>query len=59
MTAEAAAATGLAAGTPVAAGQVDFRRQLLGGRHYGAEGDIMSNLGTVGNFGVVHKSRDV
>ena len=22
-----------------------------------AEGDIMSNLGTVGNFGVVHKSR--
>ncbi|MBN1674332.1 MAG: FGGY-family carbohydrate kinase [Kiritimatiellae bacterium] len=57
VTAEAAAQTGLAAGTPVAAGQVDCNAGWLGG---GATevGDIQSNLGTCGNFGVIHKSTD-
>jgi xylulokinase len=56
VTAEAAAATGLAAGTPVCCGQVDFSASCIAAGII-AEGDIMSNLGTVGNFGVVHKSR--
>ncbi len=53
----AAYETGLSAGTPVAAGQVDCNAGWLGA---GAveEGDIQCNLGTVGNFGVVHKSLD-
>ena len=55
ITAEAAAATGLAAGTPVSAGQVDFNASCIAAG-ITEEGDIMSNLGTVGNFGVVHKS---
>jgi xylulokinase len=55
ITPEAAAETGLAAGTPVAAGQVDFNASCIAAG-ITAEGDIMSNLGTVGNFGVVHKS---
>jgi len=51
----AAAECGLAAGTPVAAGQVDCNAGWVGA---GATrvGDIQSNLGTVGNFGVVHQS---
>jgi ribulokinase len=57
VTSEAAAATGLAAGTPVAVGQVDFNASCIAAG-ITAEGDIMSNLGTVGNFGVVHKSRE-
>ena len=57
ITAEAAAATGLAAGTPVAAGQVDFNASCIAAG-ITEEGDIMSNLGTVGNFGVVHRSSD-
>jgi xylulokinase len=54
VTSEAAEQTGLAAGIPVAAGQVDCNASWIGA---GAvePGDIQSNLGSVGNFGVVHK----
>ncbi len=54
VTAEAAAMTGLVPGIPVAAGQVDCNAGWIGG---GAveEGDIQMNLGTCGNFGIVHK----
>ena len=55
VTAEAAAATGAAVGTPVCCGQVDFSASCIAAGII-AEGDIMSNLGTVGNFGVVHKT---
>jgi len=57
VTREAAEATGLVPGIPVAAGQVDCNAGWVGG---GATevGDIQSNLGSVGNFGVVHKSID-
>ena len=57
VTMSAAAQTGLAAGTPVAAGQVDCNAGWVGA---GAieEGDIQSNLGSVGNFGLIHKSTD-
>ncbi|MCB0046321.1 MAG: FGGY-family carbohydrate kinase [Caldilineaceae bacterium] len=57
VTDEAAAATGLAPGTPVAAGQVDFNASCIAAG-ITEPGDIMSNLGTVGNFGVIHTSRD-
>lgn len=51
----AAEATGLAAGTPIAAGQVDCNAGWVGA---GAieEGDIQMNLGTCGNFGIIHKA---
>ena len=54
VTSEASAATGLAPGTPVAAGQVDCNAGWIGA---GAveEGDIQMNLGTCGNFGVLHR----
>jgi len=54
VTEEAARSTGLASGTLVAAGQVDCNAGWLGG---GAveEGDIQMNLGTCGNFGIIHK----
>lgn len=54
VTPQAAAQTGLAAGTPVAAGQVDCNAGYLGA---GAieEGDIQCNLGSVGNFGLVYR----
>lgn len=57
VTAAASALTGLAAGTLVAAGQVDFCASCLAAG-ITAPGDIMSNLGTVGNFGVIHTRRD-
>ena len=57
VTEAAAAATGLAVGTPVAAGQVDFNASCVAAG-ITEPGDIMSNLGTVGNFGVVHRNRD-
>lgn len=57
VTSAAAAETGLAAGTPVAAGQVDFNASCIAAGII-KEGDIMSNLGTVGNFGIIHKSND-
>ena len=53
ITSRAAGETGLSAGTPVAAGQVDCNASWIGA---GATepGDIQSNLGTVGNFGIVY-----
>ncbi len=56
VTAAAAAETGLAPGTPVVSGQVDACAGWLGG---GAidPGDIQMNLGTCGNFGVIHQHR--
>jgi xylulokinase len=53
VTGGAAAATGLAAGTAVAAGQVDCNASWIGA---GATeiGDFQSNLGTVGNFGIIY-----
>lgn len=55
VTQKAADETGLAVGIPVAAGQVDCNAGWVGA---GAieEGDVQSNLGTVGNFGVIHKN---
>lgn len=55
VTPEAAAQTGLVAGIPVAAGQVDCNASWIGA---GAieEGDFQSNLGSVGNFGIIHRS---
>ena len=49
--------SGLAAGTPVAAGQADFNASCVASGVI-EEGDIQSNLGTCGNFGVIHKSTD-
>lgn len=56
VTKAAAEQTGLAEGTPVAAGQVDCNAGWVGG---GAieTGDIQSNLGTCGNFGVIHRGK--
>ena len=54
VTPQAAVETGLAAGTPVTAGQVDFNASCIAAGVID-EGDIMSNLGTVGNFGVIFK----
>ncbi len=53
VTAGAARVTGLAAGTPVAAGQVDCNASWIAG---GATrpGDMQLNLGTCGVLGVVH-----
>ncbi len=57
VTPAAAAETGLVAGIPVAAGQVDFNASCIAAG-ITAPGDIMSNLGTVGNFGLVHRNTD-
>jgi sugar (pentulose or hexulose) kinase len=54
VTPEAATQTGLVAGIPVAAGQVDCNAGYLGAGSVG-EGDIQCNLGSVGNFGLVYK----
>jgi len=54
---EAAEATGLHAGTPVCAGSVDCcAGWVCGGAIF--EGDMQINLGSVGNFGIVHKTTD-
>jgi len=55
--ADAASATGLAAGTPVVGGQVDCNAGWIAG---GAvePGDMQLNLGTCGVLGVVHQSMD-
>jgi xylulokinase len=55
ITAKAAGETGLIAGTPVAAGQVDCNAGWVGA---GAveDGDIQMNLGTCGNFGIIHSA---
>ena len=57
VTATAAAECGLAPGTSVAGGQVDCNAGWMQG---GAvePGDIQMNLGTAGNFGIIHRSRD-
>ncbi len=57
VTDSAAKQTGLTAGIPVAAGQVDCNAAWIGG---GAieEGDIQMNLGTCGNFGIIHKDHN-
>lgn len=57
VTNEAAEATGLAAGTVVASGQVDACAGWLGGGAIDV-GDIQMNLGTCGNFGVIHKNKN-
>lgn len=57
ITPQAAAATGLLAGIPVACGQVDCNASWVGAGAI-SEGDLQSNLGTVGNFGIVHKSQE-
>lgn len=54
VTPEAARLTGLAAGTPVAAGQVDCNAGWVGGGMVN-EGEIQMNLGTCGNFGIIHR----
>ncbi|MES0341728.1 MAG: FGGY family carbohydrate kinase [Candidatus Humimicrobiaceae bacterium] len=51
---KASTETGLAAGTPVAAGQCDFNASCIASGIIN-EGDIQSNLGTCGNFGIIHK----
>jgi xylulokinase len=56
VTPEAAAETGLVPGIPVAV-QVDFNASCVAAG-VTEVGDIMSNLGTVGNFGVIHTSTD-
>lgn len=57
VTLQAAEQCGLVPGIPVAAGQVDCNASWIGA---GAieEGDFQSNLGTVGNFGIIHKSKE-
>ncbi len=57
VTSKASKQTGLAQGTPVAAGQVDCNAGWMGA---GAvdEGDLQMNLGTCGNFGIITKDTD-
>jgi len=56
LTEEAALETGLVPGIPVVAGQIDCNASWVGaGAIY--EGDIQMNLGTVGNFGIIHKDK--
>lgn len=52
-----AEAAGLVPGIPVAAGQVDCNASWIGAGAV-TEGDLQCNLGTVGNFGIIHKSRE-
>ena len=54
---KAAEETGLAPGTPVVAGQADFTASCIASGVTDV-GDIQSNLGTCGNFGVIHKNED-
>ena len=57
VTARGAKQCGLAEGTLVAGGQLDCNAGWLGG---GAieEGDVHMNLGTCGNFGIIHCDKD-
>jgi xylulokinase len=57
VTAYASAQCGLSEGTLVAGGQLDCNAGWLGG---GAieEGDVHMNLGTCGNFGIIHRDKD-
>ncbi|HET6437119.1 MAG TPA: FGGY-family carbohydrate kinase [Anaeromyxobacter sp.] len=56
VTPAAAAETGLAPGTPVAAGQVDCCAGWMGAGMT-EPGDVQMNLGTCGNFGVLHREK--
>jgi len=53
VTPQAAADTGLRPGVPVAAGQVDCNAGWVGAGAL-ADGDMQMNLGTCGNFGIIH-----
>ena len=55
VTHDAARQTGLAAGTPVCGGQADFNASCLASGVI-QEGDVQCNLGTCGNFGIIHKA---
>ncbi len=57
VTEDAAEQSGLAAGTSVAAGQVDFNAACIASGVIEV-GDIQSNLGTAGNFGIIHDDSD-
>ncbi|MGQ9623006.1 MAG: FGGY-family carbohydrate kinase [Candidatus Caldatribacteriaceae bacterium] len=57
VTKEAEEIVGIPAGTPVCAGAVDFCVSCVASGTI-EEGDIQMNLGTCGNFGVVHRSTD-
>jgi ribulokinase len=57
VTNEAAGECGLAAGIPVTAGQADANASWIGAGAIEI-GDFQSNLGTVGNFGVIHNDFD-
>jgi xylulokinase len=57
VTSEAAEQTGLVSGIPVSSGQVDFTASCIASG-VTSPGDIQANLGTCGNFGVVHKDTD-
>lgn len=57
ITSRAAEQTGLSAGTPVAAGQVDCNASWVGAGAVDV-GDFQCNLGTVGNFGIIYKDVD-
>jgi ribulokinase len=54
VTPKAARETGLKVGIAVAAGQADFNAGCIGGGII-QEGEINMNLGTCGNFGIIHK----
>lgn len=49
--------SGLSAGTPVAAGQADFNAACIASGVIEV-GDIQSNLGSAGNFGIIHDDTD-
>lgn len=55
VTDRAARETGLHASTPVAAGQVDCNAGWMGAGAINV-GDIQMNLGTCGNFGIIHSN---
>ena len=55
VTEKAAKETGLRAGIPVAAGQVDCNAGWIGAGAINV-GDIQMNLGTCGNFGIIHSN---
>jgi len=54
---KAATQTGLIEGIPVMAGQADFTASCIASG-ITEVGDVQSNLGTSGNFGVIHKDTD-
>lgn len=54
---QASKQTGLSTGTPVTAGQADFNGSCIASGVIN-EGDIQSNLGTCGNFGIIHKDTE-